>query len=85
MNKIKSINLYLVAFFAILTKCLILTMGYPEVVAMAAILTKLGFDAYIVIAADKADKATLEGRLKKAEDRLTQIDNSIKLINVNKR
>ena len=87
----KNINPYLVAFYAVLVKSLVLGFGYPEVAAMAVILCKLAHDAHIeskkavLVIQDKQKEAEAEKRLKDLEDKIASHSNSLKFLNQVKR
>ena len=83
MKNIK-INPYLIAFFAILIKTLILSMGWPEVVALSALLVKLSFDSFLAGRANQENTEPLKQELKRLSEKSNQIENSIKLMKFNK-
>lgn len=80
----KNINLYLVAFFAILIKTLVFTMGAPEVAAMGLLLVKLSFDSFLATKSVKEDSSPLKSQLQETSNRLIQLENLVKLNNFRK-
>ncbi len=84
MKNIK-INLYLVAFYAILVKSLAFTLNWPEVTALSALLIKLGFDSWQDTKQSKETSEPVKAELKRVSDKVNQVENSIKLINFNRK
>ena len=72
------------AFFAILVKTIILTMGWPEVAALSAILLKLSFDSFLATKATQENTEPLKLELKRLSEKSNQLENSIKLVKFNK-
>lgn len=79
----KKINLYIVAFFAILSKSLAFTMGWPEVAMLSMILLKLSFDAFLATQATQENTEPLKLELKRLSEKTNQFENSLKLIKFN--
>ena len=79
----KKINLYLVAFFAILGKSLAFTMGWPEVAMLSMILLKLSFDSFLATQATQDNTEPLKLELKRLSEKTNQFENSLKLIKFN--
>ena len=79
----KKINLYLVAFFAILTKTLVFTMGWPEVAALSTLLLKISFDNFLATQATQENTEPLKIELKRLSEKSNQFENSLKLIKFN--
>lgn len=77
------INLYLVAFYAVLAKSLAFTLGCWEFGTLTALLVKLSFDSWQANAQVKEDSEPIKAELKLLKDKTNQLDNSIKLIKFN--
>lgn len=81
----KNINLYLVAFYVTLAKSLVFTMSGWEFGLMTALLIKLGFDAYMEANLTKDDFEPLKLEIKKIGEKVSQVENSVKLIKFNQK
>ncbi len=80
------INLYLVAFFAILGKSLAFSLGPCEVALLGLIMVAIGYDKYLAFQSslkeNKEKFAPLEEKLARLEIKTNQMDNSIKMSNL---
>lgn len=83
MKNIK-MNPYLIAFYAVLIKSLVFTLGGWEFGIMVSLLVKLGFDAFLATTVSKEDTAPLEAKIKALSDKVIQVDNLAKSLNFRK-
>ncbi len=79
----KKINLYLVAFFAVLGKSLVFSLGPCEVALLGLIMIAVGYDKYIslllISKQSKEQMAPLEEKIARLEIKTNQLDNTLKL------
>ena len=80
----KNINLYIIAFFAVLIKTLILTMSFQEAGVLVALLLKLSYDSFLNSKKSEENKAPLETELKKQREQIVALQNAMKLANFRK-
>lgn len=82
MQHLKKVNLYLLAFIAILTKALIFTLGWPEVALLGAILLvdtiRKQHARHLDFKEKQNDTTQLKGIVEELARKYTQLENTVK-------
>lgn len=78
----KKVNLYLVAFFAVLVHALVLGMTIPEMAVLLGLLVKISFDSYLDSKTNKENIEPLKLEIKRINEHIVRVDNLAKSLNI---